>query len=275
MHRGAGAGRDRTAATEVHVQQLGVDHAGVQEVGADVARVQAARQLAGEQGVGELGVAIRLPAVETAFHLQVGEVDVPAAVHARTDVDDARGRAGAEPVEQQVGQQERRQVVDREGTLVAVGGGAAAAHRDAGVVDQHVEPGTRAQDPFGQCAHFGQRRKVGGHRRHLPVAGGVCDLTRRNAGARLVAPVHDHGAAPLGQRQGGGAPDAVGAPGYQNRLHASEYGMDAKSLSDWPVSGRCEDSVRVGRAGPKAAPLSPVSGRYSHCCARTANGALV
>ena len=257
------------------MQQLGVDHSGVQEVGADVARGQAARQLAGEQGVGELGVAIRLPAVETAFHLQVVEVDVPAAVHARADVDDARRGAGAQPLQQQVGQQERCQVVDRKGALVAVGGGAAAAHGDAGVVDQHVEPRAGAQDLLRQRPHLGQHREVGGYGRHLPVAGGGGDRARRGTGARLVAPVHDQGAAPLGQRQGGGAPDAVGAPGYQNRLHASEYGMDAKSLSDWPVSGRCEDSVRVGRAGPKAAPLSPVSGRYSHCCARTANGALV
>ena len=73
-------------------------------------------------------------------------------------------RAGAEalqPVEQQIGQQERGQVVDRKGHLVPVRRPLEFRRKQAGVVDQEIDPVVRGQDLVGQAAHFGQRGEIG------------------------------------------------------------------------------------------------------------------
>jgi hypothetical protein len=54
--------------------------------------------------------------------LQVIEVQPALGVGAGGDGDDPGGRAGGEPVQQQAGEQEGREVVEREGVLEAVGG---------------------------------------------------------------------------------------------------------------------------------------------------------
>jgi hypothetical protein len=48
---------------------------------------------------------------------QIIDVDALAAMRFRSDGDDACGRRGPETVEQEIGEQERRQMVDREGQL--------------------------------------------------------------------------------------------------------------------------------------------------------------
>jgi hypothetical protein len=51
------------------------------------------------------------------------------------DGDHPGGGAGGEPTQQQVGQQERREVVEREGVLEAIGSDVPAGLEPAGVVD--------------------------------------------------------------------------------------------------------------------------------------------
>ena len=76
------------------------------------------------------------------------------------DHDDARGRAGAQPIQQQVGQEKRAQVVDREGGLQAVFG-EGSGHRDgAGVVDEHVEAFIPGQEGLGQGADLALRGEI-------------------------------------------------------------------------------------------------------------------
>jgi hypothetical protein len=67
--------------------------------------------------------------------LQIIEVQPALGVGAGGDGDDPGGRAGGKPVQQQAGQQERREVVEREGVLEAIGGDVPAAPEPAGVVD--------------------------------------------------------------------------------------------------------------------------------------------
>jgi hypothetical protein len=99
--------------------------AGVQAVRCHAGPFEAARELAREEHVRELRLPVRRHWAVAALGVQVVEVDAGADVGARADVDDARGRAGAQPVEQQVRQEEVRQVIGRERGLVAVDGHAA------------------------------------------------------------------------------------------------------------------------------------------------------
>ena len=69
------------------------------------------------------------------------------------------GGAGGEPAPQQAGQQERREVVEREGVLEAIGSDVPAGLEPPGVVDQHVQPRVGAKYLSGQTAHL----RLGGH----------------------------------------------------------------------------------------------------------------
>ena len=69
------------------------------------------------------------------------------------------------------GEQERRQVVDREGVFQAVGGHVPVRPEPADVVDQHIQPRVRVEHGRGQSADLGLRRQVGGERVHRRVSG--------------------------------------------------------------------------------------------------------
>src|SRR5437763_1893985 len=82
------------------------------------------RRLGGGQDVGQFGLAVHAHTPVALRVLEIVEVEptARAAVGARRDVDDARRRAGLDAIEQQVGEEERPQVVDREGALQSVDG---------------------------------------------------------------------------------------------------------------------------------------------------------
>ena len=86
--------------------------------------VETARELAGEHDVGELGLAVarEAAAFPRTLGVEVVERDELSLVRIRRRRDDASGSGCLEPVEQQRGQQERREVVERPGALDAVDG---------------------------------------------------------------------------------------------------------------------------------------------------------
>ena len=116
------------------------DHTGMQRVGGHPRCRQSPRQLVGEQHVGELGLVVGARTRVGPFALEVVEVDPAHGLRVGGDGDHPAG-ALSEPVEQQVGQQERGEVVEREGALEAVGGDVPGVPVPADVVDQHVDPG--------------------------------------------------------------------------------------------------------------------------------------
>ncbi len=66
-------------------------------------------------------------------------------------------RAGAallQPVEEQVGEQERREMVEGEGVLESVGGDAPGLPVAADVVDEHVDPGEALEHFAGQSSYL-------------------------------------------------------------------------------------------------------------------------
>ena len=134
----------------------------MQDVGGDPTALQAARQLVGEHHVGQLGCVVgTLPRV-LLLTLQVVEVEATCRMRAGRHGDDPGWGAGFEPVEQQVGEQKRREVVEREGVLQAIGGDVPVRPEPADVVDQHVQPRIPLERFACEAAYFGLQREVGG-----------------------------------------------------------------------------------------------------------------
>ena len=130
----------------------------MQHGGGDAGAVQPARQFIGELDVGQFGLAVDLRPGVAVLALQAPKLIFPVA-WAPEDAgghghDPGRG-AGGEPVQEQPGEQERGQVVDRERALQSVGGDLAGGPEPAHVVDQHTQPGVGRQHLSGQSAHLG------------------------------------------------------------------------------------------------------------------------
>src|SRR4029450_3683772 len=92
-----------------------------------------------EEDVAELGRAVDASGAEAAApRLEVVEVEQAAPVGVAGCGPDASARGG-EPLEQQVREQERGEVVEREGPLEAVGRQVARGEHGASVVREHVD----------------------------------------------------------------------------------------------------------------------------------------
>ena len=156
-------------------------HAGMQRVGGDAAGVQPPGQLVGEQDVGELGLVVGPRAGVGPFALQVVEVDPAQLVRVGGDRDHPGRGALLEPVEEQVGEQERREMVEREGALEPVSGDVPGVPVPADVVDQHIDPGKVLEHLAGQPPHLRLGGQVRDEHVHLPAAGRA-DLAGRVLG---------------------------------------------------------------------------------------------
>jgi hypothetical protein len=82
--------------------------------------LDSSRELCREQHDAELRDPVRAHPAVLALAVEVVEVKL-AAVDLRGHVDDAAGRGGDEQRQQQVGEQKRRQVIDRPGQLESIG----------------------------------------------------------------------------------------------------------------------------------------------------------
>ena len=113
---------DSLGACGVFGAEAGAHHAGVQGIGGNGEALQSPGQFVAEQDVGQLGLVVGPCAEVAALALQVVEVDAAKLVGVGGDDDDAGGGAVLEPVEEQVGEQERREVVEGEGAFEPVRG---------------------------------------------------------------------------------------------------------------------------------------------------------
>ena len=237
-------------------------HAGMQRVGGDGAGRQPPGQLVGEQDVGELGLVVGPCAGVGPFALEVVEVDPPHGLRVGGDRDHAGRCALLQPVEQQVGEQERREVVEGEGVLEPVGRDVPGVPVAADVVDQHVDPGQALRAPRRPAA--APPPGTTGPRRTRPPA------RRRPRGSRgrglgaLAVPAGDRDVrAHRGQAQGGRPADAAGGAGDQHgpaghrsgcglfhRWTPSAAGYRTKYEQRYRPGARCRSgSTRVARAG--------------------------
>jgi hypothetical protein len=117
---------------------------------------------------------------------------------------------------QQVGEQERRQVVEGEGALQPIGGDVAGVPVPPDIVDQHIDPGAALEDLGGQPPHLHLGGEVGHEHVGLAAAAGV-QLTSRGLGGLPVAATDRQVRAHPDQAQGGRPADAAAGPGDQHR----------------------------------------------------------
>ena len=116
------------------------DRSGVHRVRRHPRTLQPPRQLEREEKIHQLRVAVLPDSQVAALHLEIAEIDPPAARGFRGDADHPRGRAGAQQVEQRGRKREIRHVVERECALEAFGRDLARAEHGSRVVHQHVQP---------------------------------------------------------------------------------------------------------------------------------------
>ena len=105
---------------------------------------------------------------------------------------DPGGSAGGEAVQQQAGQQERREAVECEGALQAVGGDVPVDPEPADVVDQHVQAQVGVSHLGGQTAHLGLGGHVGGKDIHGCVARCGAAVVCRTGHSLMTAHVAGH-----------------------------------------------------------------------------------
>jgi hypothetical protein len=137
---------------------------------------------------------------------------------ASLDVDDASGRAGAQQVEQQVGEEEVAEVVQREGVLQPVDGHPALRDHGTGVVDQDVQPVRGLLHLRGQAARGLLRGEVGAEQRQPPVPRALPDGVQRNLASTLVPAHAEHARTAGRQGEGGLEADSVVRPRDQGDL---------------------------------------------------------
>jgi hypothetical protein len=153
------------------------------------------------------------------------------------DGDHAGRGARPQPVEEQVGEQERREVVEGEGVLESVGGDMPGVPVPAGVVDQHVDPGEAAEYLVGQAPHLGLGGQVG-HERVDLTTGGRAELAGRCLRAPPVAARDRDVRADRGEAESGRPADPAGATrdehrpaGHRRDVHRCSTGGSRKPLA--------------------------------------------
>jgi len=160
--------------------------------------------------------------------LQVVEVDPSPCVRVGRHGDHP-GRAGLlHAVQEQVGEQERREMVDRKGASQPVGGDVPSVPVPADIVDQHIDPSKALNHLAGKSAHLGLRGQVSNEHLHLPAAGGT-DLGRRDSVGPRSRPVIARSAPIAAKPRAVARPIPLPAPVTSTVLPAMCPGRSARS----------------------------------------------
>src|SRR5690348_12972116 len=222
------------------VAEVAGDEAGMQRVGRHPGSVQLPRQLIREEDIGELRFAVDAEGEVAAAVLHIVEGNVGAGMHGGGDGDDAGGRAGFQRLEQQVGQQERREVIERERHLNAVRRLAAAPEEDrAGVVDEHVQAVVACTELLSRPAHLRLHTEIGDQRADVVIAGLFLDTGDHRLRLGGIAREQDHVGPALGQRPRRHQPDPRGRARHQadTPLHLPSHSpLPHAPPSSWPFS---------------------------------------
>ena len=142
-------------------------------------------QLVGEHDIGKLGLVVGLGTGVVPFTLEVVEVDAPLSMRVGRNRDHLGRRAVRQPVEEQVGEEERRKVVNGEGAFEAVGGDMPGVPVPPDVVDQHIDSGKALKHLVGELPHLSLGGQVGDEDVYRPATRGA-DLSSRAVGPLAV-----------------------------------------------------------------------------------------
>ena len=100
--------------------------------------IETSRQFSREQDVGQLGFAVAAKAPVGALGVEIVERDVCSLMRLGCRGDNAGRRALLQPVEEELAEQKRREVVDRPGQFDAVLRQLPCSLHCAGVVNEHI-----------------------------------------------------------------------------------------------------------------------------------------
>ena len=238
----------------VVLAELGADGARM-EAGRDEAR-GAARQLAGEEDVGELRDAVLPHRREAAGRVEVVQIDAREGMRPRGRGDHPRA---VEPIEQEIGHQERPEMVHREHDLVPAGRQAAAGREDPGIVDQHVDARRARTQHVAAGADGLLVADVADDEVHARVTGGVADRRRSLLAALAAAADERHRGAVACEGGRDLSPDArVRAGDDAPRRHAGAH-SGTRLPSSAARRARASTAARhrsVGAIGSCATPIS-------------------
>src|SRR5262249_44763035 len=181
--------------------------------------VTPSRQFSREQDVSQLGFAVAAKAPVGALGVEIVERDVCSLMRLGCRSDDAGRCALFQPLEEELAEQKRRQVVDRPGQFDAVLRRLPCSVHGASVVDEHIQFWIAGQHLGGQSAHRDLRREVGDecrHRRSPP--GHRLDASQRQARPGLAATDDGEVRAECGERFCRCQPNAISGTRDQNLL---------------------------------------------------------
>ena len=182
----------------IRASQVGFENAREDAVDCHAATLKTARQFEGEMQVAELGLAIGLHhAVGPPLPVQVREVHD--GVDAGANVDDPRGRAGLQSLQEQMRQEKGGEVVDRQSAFDAVGAQPPRGKGGSGIVDQKMYPVEAFQNLLCQCAQCRLIGQIGNEQMQIRVVGAGLYLGNRRFAARTVT--RDQSNAPSGAGQ--------------------------------------------------------------------------
>jgi hypothetical protein len=133
--------------------------------------------------------------------VEVVEPDAPAVVGVGAGRHHPRRCAVAQAGKEEVGEQERRQVVDCDRPLVPVLGQLAGLGDHSRVVDEHVDARTPLQQLVRQAPDLGLRRQVGAQGLGLLVAARLPQLLAQLRQSLRIAPHRRHAHPAPGQLQ--------------------------------------------------------------------------
>ena len=195
----------------------------MQRIGGDRGVFEPPSQFVAEHDVGKLGLAVRPCSGVGLLALEVAEVDAPGGMRVGGDRNHPGRRALQEPVQQQVGEQKRREMVEGEGAFESVYGDVAGIPVPADIVDQHIDPRKAVQYLLGQPPYFRLGGQVRDEQVHLPASGRT-DLASRVLGAYAISAGDRQVCTHPGQTQRGRPADAARGTGDQHcpaghRLH--------------------------------------------------------
>src|SRR5579883_2281218 len=122
-------------------------------IGRDRRAVKTTTQFERKKNIFELGAKIRSQEMMLFLASQIFKVE-RGAVRFRSYRDDAACCRGADVVEQEIRQEKRRQMIDREGLLDPIDCKFAPREHRAGVVDQHIDMRIPAFDGRGQMTYI-------------------------------------------------------------------------------------------------------------------------
>jgi hypothetical protein len=170
--------------------------------------------------------------------------------------------AARKAISQQIREQERREMIQGEGLLEALGGLLARREQRSSIVGKDVDVLVAPADLFGQHADVGHQRQVGHVAVHPPAADRGGGLSDQADALGITAHEDDIGSSPH-ELDRGGSPDSTSGPSEHDNGHRADLTWPPCARSTAPDTG-------AGSRQRESAALQIASAANKRAVSRTA-----